>query len=1150
VRSKALIIIMIALIGAKAISPLAYAAKIPDLPVPKDIPGVEKRDREVDTAALESMSRAVKSLAILLQKRKGTPGEVGILVKLIDLLKKIAIVEFRVAHGRTKDFTQYKRTQREVIKLTTWLVEKYPRDGYVPQAYLLRGKAHKELGERSLAEKDFTFVSKNWVNNDYGALGLLHLCDLLMENREYVKAISHLRTLENKTNKPFYSIVLDHLAWAHYYLNDITRALRYNEMRLAYHRQNRGADSEQSDLEVAGLNSALFYSKAMEYKAPGFSVEHALPYFKRFVGDKKLGKVMVRFSQHLRSNGLETELEIWSRIMIQEFPKSAEALEVYFVTLENQVNRRRFVELKKQLDILKTWSTQNQSVGLDPNVTEKVFSYLSTAASTLQGAISSKRYEGERALLVQVLQDLYREVLNLTSSKDIGAIARVHFNLGEINLELKKFADAEAHYRWVVDNADRKNPEDMKLVPKASMNAITSRFEILKSRNIIPQNLKAQNIATSRVKDLDTLLIEWMDWIKIHQTISPADNVEGFFFESNRAVYATGNIEEAVRRMSLFINRFPKSQYAIPSAQLILDTLIVSEQWEKTAEVANGFLANLAWKGTDFYKTLSVIAADVKFKLIENAYRKNEFAAVLDMSDKFAAENPNSPKVNNVRILAANAALGLKDKKRALDNFSKVSDKANIGSDIEGSVILTKLSVAEETFDLDVARLELKNYMTKFGKKGQISGDEKKKLRKKMAYLTLLSGNVNDIKEVVDGCYREEEVECDQIRAIAELHHPNFNKKKTSHRRPFKYFREGIRQNRAIWGAVALERYEEFSFKERLQIIDGIASDWSNLDPMVKYSILPYISRTIPETFELCRVEVKKEAPLKNRRDKRVELMKTLEDAGAKAIELPWIRIKSSVLHELANMNRDFIREFDTIQLPPGLAGPDLEAFKNQMKEIVNPFVSKADDYRRQSFSMAMNSAIEDQYLNKIFSVAFKENSDLVKDLKNNWSVEYIRKINHSLLSRVDPEGGWSANCPRSGDPNLKFRCALFKALRDRNWPRISVLLQEGRGKQVVSESLFALAESISYAIAGARAEGLAKLETIAESLANERKKEILIPMISHFYNSLSKERTNQWVSEFLRSDRSVPSEDDLRLLNHAVKWTGMQTTDSRISSL
>ncbi len=1121
-----------------------------DLPEPKGVSGVEKRDREVDTAALESMSRAVKSLAILLQKRKGTPGEVGILVKLIELLKKIAVVEFRVAHGRTKDFTQYKRTMREQIKLSTWIIEKYPKNSYVPQAFLIRGKAHKELGERSLAEKDFSYVSKAFASTDYGALGLLHLCDLLMENREYVKAITYLKTLENKSNKPFFSIVLDHLAWAHYYLNDISKALKYNEIRIAHHRQNK-SDSDQSDLEVAGLNSALFYSKAMEYKTPGYNVEQALPYFKKVVGEKKLGKVLVRFSQHLRSNGLESELELWSRVMIQEFPRSAEALEIFFVTLENQVNRRRFVELKKQLELLAVWSSKNQEIGLDPKVSEKVFGYITTAASNLQGAIASKRYEGERPLLVQVLQDLYHEVLNLTSSKDKGAIARVHFNLGEINLELKKYADAEAHYRWVVDNVDRNNPEDMKLVPKASLSAINSRFEILKTRNIIPQNLKAQNLNTSRMKDLDPILIEWMDWLKIHQQLSPSDNVEGFFFESNRAVYATGNIEEALRRFSLFIKSFPKSQYAIPSAQLILDTLIVSEKWEKTAELAKMFLENKGWKDTEFYKALHVIAADVGFKMIEISYKQNDYAKVLEQSDEFVRLYPNSVKVPNVQILAANAALGVKDKKRALQYFGKVGSKG--GAEVEGPAMLTRYSVAEESFDLDLARLELKNYLDKFGKKNQIPSDEKKRLRKKMAYLTLLSGHTNDIKEVLNSpsiCSRDAEEDCDLIRALSELNHPNFNGKKRSPRRAYKIFRNGPKENRAIWGTIALEEYEEFNFKERLSIVSGITSDWVNLSPMVKYAILPYISRSIPGVFEICRIEVKKNAPLKIRKDfidRRVDLMKSLEDAGAQAVSLPWIRIKASVLHELANLNREFVKELDAIPIPAGLTGADLEGYKNQMKEVVSPFVGKADDYRKQAFDLATASAIEDQYLSRIFSAVFKENPKLGQDLKQSWNPEYVRSIGYQMLSKVDPNGGWSTKCPKTSDQVLNFRCMLFRALKEKNWPKISVLLQEGKDKQVVSNILFVMAESISYAIAGARAEALLKLETIAASLPNEYKKELLIPMISHFYNSLSKNKTNQWLSEYLKSDQSVPPEDDLRLLNHAARWTGLQTNDSRI---
>mgnify|MGYP001597997576 FL=1 len=270
-----------------------------------DLRQVERKDREVDTAALDAMKLGVRSLISLAERRKNTSQEHDILIKLVENLQRIAGVEFRLAYGpggrpiQTR-VAEYHQSLGNIIKAIDRLALKYPTDPFVPRGYLLRGRAFKDLGDPKRAEQDFTYVANRWADQEVGALATLNLCDLLVEQRNYQKAIIYLKQLEVKPSRPFHAMVLEHLSWAHYYLNDLNAALKYNEKRISYHdHQTAMKRADLNDAESATMNAALFYSKMIEKKMNGATVQAALPYFKAILRGPRLGKVLTRFGFHL-----------------------------------------------------------------------------------------------------------------------------------------------------------------------------------------------------------------------------------------------------------------------------------------------------------------------------------------------------------------------------------------------------------------------------------------------------------------------------------------------------------------------------------------------------------------------------------------------------------------------------------------------------------------------------------------------------------------------------------------------------------------------------------------------------------------------------------------------------------------------------------
>src|SRR5262249_44587740 len=118
-----------------------------------------ERSRKVDRAALATQDESIARLGAMLRQFRGTSREPLLLYQIADAQRECAALEYRLAYADhkkdTPDLNKYRSRLKEVVRLTTLLLEKFHAEQDQDKIYLMRASANAELKKDELAKKDY-----------------------------------------------------------------------------------------------------------------------------------------------------------------------------------------------------------------------------------------------------------------------------------------------------------------------------------------------------------------------------------------------------------------------------------------------------------------------------------------------------------------------------------------------------------------------------------------------------------------------------------------------------------------------------------------------------------------------------------------------------------------------------------------------------------------------------------------------------------------------------------------------------------------------------------------------------------------------------------------------------------------------------------
>jgi cellulose synthase operon protein C len=450
-------------------------------------PASEEQDRHVDVAAQSSQDKAIATLNTLLKKYRKTGREPVLLAKLAELYQQQASIRFRIAHGvahkkkKSLDLAAYRKTMRQSITTLTELIQRYPSYPEIARAYYMRGKAHEEIDEKGPATKDYLHLVNKHPDADERIPAYMSLAEFSIQANDHKQAIAYLAHVEKNPHDPHYPFALYRMAWAYYNLRNIPTALIYVEKHVAFYRKQdgdkklaskKGQSSDDALRENMLLDATVFFMEGYEQRLSQCGIEDALAYFKKLEKGQTLGKMFLRFAKLLRSHGHELDLVKWKNQILESESDRPEALDVVITAYEKQLNQRRFVQL---VDTARDMERLYKKHKRYEAFTSAQKLLLDTAEQLQAHIIKNKAATGVNSLspTLAAIYDAFTKIVDETDPR----IPRVHYNLAETLFQIKEYAKATQHYRWVVEHGKWGKTKGKASVEDASLKAIGSRYE-------------------------------------------------------------------------------------------------------------------------------------------------------------------------------------------------------------------------------------------------------------------------------------------------------------------------------------------------------------------------------------------------------------------------------------------------------------------------------------------------------------------------------------------------------------------------------------------------------------------------------------------------------------------------------------------------
>jgi tetratricopeptide (TPR) repeat protein len=1022
-------------------------------------PPTEVQARHLDEDALQAKRIALKSFSGIVPRYHGTPQEPVFLLREAEMIQDIAAIEYRLIFGKDSqaskitdkadkkiDLSVYQKTMRDSLVPLNQIIATAPRFQKLPHTIRMRAKAYQELGYLEEALRDLKYFVATWPAHAEAPLAYSDLWAMLIQKKYYEEAIQYINRYGLRVNDKYYHAALDNLAWCHYFLGSVSLSLDYTETAL---KTSKGMERDK-----AVSNLALFYATGVEKKDPTTPSDQALARFKKSVSGDDLEKVSISYAYLLRSKALDEALEQYKNqaYLDPALPNTGRS-DLLILTSENELNRQKYTQMKisidQELDLIRKVPAMKKNA----KVMAKAKASLSSSAQALQKTLALPN-QAMNPEVASILGVCYQFLIDV-SQGNVLEQGRLHYNIGESALIAKDMDGATRNYRWIVDNLSIKAPDQKDLYIQASVKALEVRYQMIQDKGWRPNELTAKSI-DSTPKELPTQVKEWITWVDRFPVEAASAKVildlkyDTLLFESNRILYAYDDVAKSVQRLLAFVDKYPTSKSAIPSAALVIDTYVTSKKWNDAYITAGKFASIDAWKGTDFSKSLGIVIGDSYYSILNSSYMAKDYAGTLKSADDFVHKNPGNRRQADFLELAANSSLGLGDKVKASGYFKQLAQMGGEKKEVVALSLMTDGSIAEDRFDFGAAS---DSYRKLLEAGGQADPTD---LRKKVLLFAWLSGDQNRLNSAMASklvCPTKADPTC-------------------------KEYQERKTPTSSV--AVALNRLKilkKLSFKHRSETIEEISHDWSHQSAIDQQALLGELSDVIPKILHDLRLDTQKNAHVDLDQwaiQHRVKLIKEFEAVSEKVAALPLIRFQVLAQLEVAGTYQDMIQDLHAIKRPRGVSDDDAKEIEKLLASAAEPFVKKRDDLKLAALTRVQETGIDAQTVDMFFST-FKNDSK--SDSKDDASLNDIRTGKEQSEQDYAFDGGLLAGItPPPTDGGKALVSAFQSLLQQSNRQQAGFMIQMATEQKLLSDSNISLMKAVLLAKSGLIAEATSEL--------------------------------------------------------------------------
>jgi TolA-binding protein len=522
---------------------------------------------------------------------------------------------------------------KKAIELYGWFINDFPKSKKLDQAYFFMGYNFVELGQVKKGTAYYLKLTKEFPRSAYVTESYFATGEYYFENNDYKRAGENYKAVLKNPKSRIFPFAMYKLAWCSFRTGQQAIAISYLEKVIALSEENVNQDSEDGKqvnkirlADEAYNDLILFYPDVKSY-------ETASTYFERMGGEKRVYSSLEKLGYLYSDRGNREAAKYVFQQLIEMNPDAPKNFDLQYQIVQNysaggsrQAFREELFSWITNYNAASSWARAN------PKEVQRSFdqrestlrSYILNEHKALQ---KSRNPAGQK--LTKNLYELYVKEFDKSPNA-----AEMRFFYGELLYDMNEFETASTQYKWVVQNA----PSSQYAGPSA-LNVILATEKSLPSEKDL-EKIRGQSLEPFAFnKDEQDFVTAAESYT---QKFPKAEKVLDIRFKTGRLYYTHNYFDQALAIFKEIVKEHPKTEFAVYSANLILDIYNLRKDYEGLTKAGQELLATPGLKSADVNMDIQNVVEKAKFKEAQDLEVKKDYVNSGRVFEQFSKTYPSS----------------------------------------------------------------------------------------------------------------------------------------------------------------------------------------------------------------------------------------------------------------------------------------------------------------------------------------------------------------------------------------------------------------------------------------------------------------------------------------------------------------------------
>ncbi len=555
----------------------------------------------------------------------------------------------------------WQRYNRKVVEICKLIMERFSDFGGMDEVYQFMGYNLNQIGREAEATEYYKKLVREFPNSPFVPDSWMAIGDYYFSHNNVYDALPAYQEVLKYDSSKVFGFAKYKIGWCYYNLGKYRDAIDTFKEVVAWSQDQKKRGKSQITLMEEALKDLV-----MAFAEDG-SVDEAEKYFLSVGGKKYFRMMLVKLADIYTNQGKLDESVVVYKRLIKEYPLHKDNPDF-------------------QMKIVEAYSNKNDKENTTKEILEMVYyakppeeSKWVAANIKAEPEIVQEAWSNAERMLIKTVVEYHKEALKIKSEdtwdktqklyelylqyfKKSDKYYKVSYNYAELLWTRNDFKNAGFWYTKVAE-MDRKG----EFFEEASYSAILS-YEKLVHKEIDAwikdtkarggrkdKNYKLQADKTKSDEQAKELAEKFAKRELSENTqgfvkacniyidnIKKSKYLINIIYKVATIYYAHNHFPEAVNRFKMIVNDYPKHRLAVFSANLILDSLNISQKWRELHATVKEYLNNprLAPKGgrAAFRKDLRDLYEKSAFKKVEMTEAEKRWVPAAEEYLAFAKE--------------------------------------------------------------------------------------------------------------------------------------------------------------------------------------------------------------------------------------------------------------------------------------------------------------------------------------------------------------------------------------------------------------------------------------------------------------------------------------------------------------------------------